>query len=82
MELPKNRFKAALKEGRHQLGIWNSISGSTVPEAMAAIGFDWVLIDTGDLIVHIFRPDVRSFYNIERMWSFGENGQIAAGGNA
>ena len=46
MELPKNRFKAALKEGRHQLGIWNSISGSTVPEAMAAIGFDWVLIDT------------------------------------
>ena len=46
MELPKNRFKAALKEGRHQLGIWNSISGSTVPEAMAAVGFDWVLIDT------------------------------------
>ncbi|KAA0969756.1 ribosome silencing factor [Aureimonas fodinaquatilis] len=30
---------------------------------------DWVLIDTGDIIVHIFRPEVRSFYNIEKMWS-------------
>jgi len=30
---------------------------------------DWVLIDTGDHIVHIFRPEVREFYNIEKMWS-------------
>ena len=29
---------------------------------------DWVLIDAGDLIVHIFRPEVREFYNIEKMW--------------
>ncbi|MCT4656751.1 MAG: ribosome silencing factor [Cohaesibacter sp.] len=30
---------------------------------------DWVLIDTGDHIVHIFRPEVREFYNIEKMWA-------------
>jgi ribosome-associated protein len=29
---------------------------------------DWVLIDAGDIIVHVFRPEVRSFYNIEKMW--------------
>ena len=31
-------------------------------------GADWVLIDTGDIIIHIFRPEVREFYNIEKMW--------------
>jgi len=30
---------------------------------------DWVLVDAGDLIVHIFRPEVREFYNIEKMWT-------------
>jgi ribosome-associated protein len=29
---------------------------------------DWVLIDAGDVIVHLFRPDVRGFYNLEKMW--------------
>ncbi len=31
---------------------------------------DWVLIDAGDVIVHLFRPEVRSFYDLERMWGF------------
>lgn len=30
---------------------------------------DWVLIDAGDIIVHLFRPEVRAFYNLERVWS-------------
>ena len=34
---------------------------------------DWVLIDADDVIVHIFRPEVRTFYNLERMWAFEEN---------
>jgi ribosome-associated protein len=33
---------------------------------------DWVLLDAGDIVIHLFRPEVRSFYNLERMWAFGE----------
>ena len=29
---------------------------------------DWVLIDAGDIIIHLFRPEVREFYNLEKMW--------------
>jgi ribosome-associated protein len=39
---------------------------------------DWVLIDAGDVIVHLFRPEVRSFYNLERMWAFEESPPAAA----
>ncbi len=38
---------------------------------------DWVLIDAGDVIVHLFRPEVRSFYNLERMWGFTDTPPVA-----
>ncbi len=42
------------------------VTGANVEGARAC---DWVLIDAHDVIVHLFRPEVRSFYNIERVWS-------------
>ena len=39
---------------------------------------DWVLIDADDVIVHLFRPEVRTFYNLERMWAFGDEPAKAA----
>ncbi|WP_339692809.1 ribosome silencing factor [uncultured Parasphingorhabdus sp.] len=39
---------------------------------------DWVLVDAGDVIIHLFRPEVRSFYNLERMWAVDEEDDSAA----
>ena len=40
---------------------------------------DWVLIDADDVIVHLFRPEVRTFYNLERMWAFGDDDRRQGG---
>ena len=55
--------------------------GHGTPRIEGLPAADWVLIDAGDVVVHLFRPEVRSFYNLERMWGFGE-GAAAAGGRA
>lgn len=46
MDLPRNKFKRALKEGRQQIGLWNTIGGNCVPEMLATAGFDWLVVDT------------------------------------
>jgi ribosome-associated protein len=44
-------------------------SGVTGARAEGLPHCDWVLIDAGDIIVHVFRPEVRTFYNLEKMWA-------------
>ena len=56
---------AQLNAGRKDEGF-----GSPRVEGLEA--GDWVLIDTGDIIVHVFRPEIREFYNIEKMWAAPE----------
>lgn len=55
MMLPKNRFKKALREGRQQVGLWNSLPGTVVAELLATCGFDWVVIDCEHSVTDI--PD-------------------------
>jgi len=65
---------ASGRSSRHVVGLSNHIA-----EALAKGGFnkakfdgkdngDWVLGDNGDIIIHLFRPEVREFYNIEKIW--------------
>ena len=46
MDLPINRFKQAITEGRSQIGLWCSLPGSYAAEAVAGAGYDWLLFDT------------------------------------
>ena len=49
-------------------------AGPGTPQVEGVPANDWVLVDTGDVIVHVFRPEVREFYNLEKLWN-----AIAAG---
>ena len=53
-------------------------SGQAAPRIEGLPTADWVLVDAGEVIVHLFRPEVRSFYNLERMWGFGDSPTGAA----
>jgi ribosome-associated protein len=44
-------------------------NGIAAPHVEGLPNCDWVLIDSGDVIVHVFRPEVREFYNLEKMWT-------------
>lgn len=57
-------------------------SGKAMPRIEGLPAADWVLIDAGDIVVHLFRPEVRGFYNLERMWGFGEDGETRHMGSA
>jgi 4-hydroxy-2-oxoheptanedioate aldolase len=46
MDLPANKFKAALRSGQTQIGIWSSLSDPTVAELLAGCGYDWIMLDT------------------------------------
>ena len=58
-----SQLSKALKEG-----------GFSAPRIEGMPNADWVLLDAGDVIVHIFRPEVREFYNLEKLWQ----GDLAA----
>ena len=45
MDIPTNRFKRALRESRHQLGLWCSLASNYSAEVVAGAGFDWLLLD-------------------------------------
>ena len=57
-------------EDLHKVGVSARVEG--VPHC------DWVLLDAGDAIIHIFKPDVRQFYNLEKMWSADRPGEARA----
>ncbi|WP_375641664.1 MULTISPECIES: ribosome silencing factor [unclassified Bartonella] len=51
----------------HLLHTWKT-SGQGLARVEGLAGGDWVLIDTGDIITHLFRPEIRLFYNLEKIW--------------
>ncbi|MCZ2203957.1 ribosome silencing factor [Bartonella sp. A05] len=65
---------ASARSQRHVSAIADTLlytwkdSGHGKARVEGLVGGDWVLIDTGDIIVHLFRPEIRAFYNLEKIW--------------
>lgn len=59
-----------LAEKLKGLGLYASVEGQNTG--------DWVLIDAGDVVVHLFRPEVRAFYNLEKMWGVAQPATVMA----
>jgi ribosome-associated protein len=65
---------ASGRSGRHVAAMADHIAQEVkkltgrAPSVEGMPNADWVLIDTGDVIVHLFRPEVREFYNLEKIW--------------
>ncbi len=54
-------------------------AGVPVPRIEGLPHCDWVLVDGGDVIIHLFRPEVRQFYNLEKMWGRDRPGERQIG---
>ena len=65
---------ASARSTRHVLSVCDKLverlkqDAGVVPRTEGKDNADWVLIDAGDVIVHVFRPEVRKFYQLEKMW--------------
>jgi ribosome-associated protein len=59
--------QVAALAGKIQEKLKNTGYGKVLVEGLPQA--DWVLVDAGDVIIHLFRPEVREFYNLEKMWS-------------
>lgn len=53
-------------------------AGVSSPRVEGLPHCDWVLVDAGDIIVHVFRPEVRLFYNLEKMWGGDRPSELAS----
>ncbi|KEA64560.1 Ribosomal silencing factor RsfA (former Iojap) [Marinobacterium lacunae] len=69
---------------RHVMSVAQEVVDKVKEAGLRPVGIegegvgDWVLVDLGDVIVHVMMPDARTFYDIERLWSFDTESEAAA----
>jgi len=69
---------------RHVKSIAGSVAAQAKKHGCKPLGMEgeeqgeWVLVDLGDIIVHVMQPQVREFYDLEKLWSFEESAEVAA----